>query len=53
MTYKDVIAFYGNANRAAAALKVTRAAVSWWKYNGIPIGRQAMIQIKTRGRLKA
>lgn len=53
MTHADLIQYYGNATKAAAALGVSSPAVSVWRTRGIPIGRQALIQIQTRGRLRA
>jgi len=54
MTYDEIIAFYGTARRAASKLGVTPPALAMWKRRGcIPDGRQALIHIQTRGRLKA
>ena len=53
MTHDDLIQYYGNATKAAAALGVSSPAVSVWRTRGIPIGRQALIQLQTRGRLRA
>ena len=53
MTHSDLVRLYGSGSDAAAALGVTRAAVSVWKRRGIPIARQFEIQLKTGGKLKA
>lgn len=53
MTYEDIIKHFKTNSAAADALNVTRSCLSVWKYRGIPLGRQALIQIQTRGRLKA
>lgn len=53
MTYDDLVSKYGNANRAAKALDLSRQALSRWKKTGIPFPAQYRIQMRTRGRLKA
>lgn len=54
MTYDDLCRKYGNGNRAAKALRISRKTVSTWKARGgIPFASQFAIQQKTRGRLKA
>ena len=54
MTYDDLIDLYGNAATAARWLGVSRSCVSVWKKRGtIPVGRQALIQLQTKGRLRA
>jgi len=54
MTPEDIIAHFGTASVAARKLGVTHAAISIWKRTGyIPIGRQALIQLQTSGRLRA
>jgi DNA-binding transcriptional regulator YdaS (Cro superfamily) len=53
MNVNDLVEFYGSQTKAADKLGVGKAVVSIWKVRGIPPGRQAMIQIQTRGRLRA
>lgn len=53
MNAQDIITHFGTASMASKKLGVTRAAISIWKRRGIPLGRQALIQLQTRGRLKA
>jgi DNA-binding transcriptional regulator YdaS (Cro superfamily) len=53
MDVNDVVQFFGTASEAARRLGVTRAAVSIWQRRGIPPGRQALIQLQTRGKLRA
>jgi DNA-binding transcriptional regulator Cro len=51
MTYDDLIEHFGSAPVAAKRLGVSRQLLYYWKANGIPIGRQALIQITSRNRL--
>jgi ACT domain-containing protein len=53
MTFDDLVKMYGNANRAANALKVPRSTFYQWKDAGIPFEQQFRIQMKTKGKLKA
>ncbi len=53
MDYHDVIKFYGSPPIAARKLGISRQLLHYWREKGIPIGRQALIQIQTRGRLRA
>jgi hypothetical protein len=53
MTYTDIVRYYGTASEASRKLGLTRAAVSVWRRRGVPYGRQAQIQLATRGKLKA
>jgi len=53
MNVNDLVVHFGSQTKAAAKLGVKKAVVSIWKTRGIPPGRQAMIQIQTRGRLRA
>jgi DNA-binding transcriptional regulator YdaS (Cro superfamily) len=53
MNVHDLVVHFGSQTKAAAKLGVKKAVVSIWKTRGIPAGRQAMIQIQTRGRLRA
>jgi hypothetical protein len=52
MTLQEALNYFGNGNRMAKALKVSRNAV--YKWDGIiPIKRQLQIQFLTKGELKA
>lgn len=53
MTYTDLIDKYGTASNAGARLGFSKQALSDWKKKGIPFNSQYLIQLKTRGRLKA
>jgi transposase-like protein len=53
MNYRELIEFYRTVPRAAKELGVSRQLLYYWQKNGIPAGRQALIHIKTRGRLRA
>jgi hypothetical protein len=53
MDYNDIVTHYGSAAQAAEKLGVGATALANWKARGfVPLGTQALIQIKTRGRLK-
>ncbi len=53
MTYQQILDYYGTPAEAADKLGVSRPTLSAWKRRGfIPIGRQALIHMQTRGRLK-
>lgn len=53
MTYEDVIENYGGLSKAARALGLAKQTVHRWKGGGIPFEKQFIIQMKTKGRLKA
>lgn len=54
MTFEQLCKTYGNANRAAKALSISRQTIQNWKTRGrIPFQAQYVIQIKTKGKLKA
>ena len=60
MKYVDVQGFYKSKNDTELARTlsekgwpITQQAVSYWRHNGIPLGRQCWLQIVSRGRLKA
>jgi hypothetical protein len=53
VTYKDIIRLFKTNAAAAEALDVTRATLSNWKNGSIPWGRQCLIQLQTKGALKA
>ena len=53
MDYLTVIEHFGGCTKAADALGFSKQAVNRWKDRGIPFEAQFIIQIKTKGRLKA
>lgn len=55
MTVDDIRAHFGAKNDSDLALKlgVVRSAISQWRSGGVPLPRQARIQIMTKGKLKA
>lgn len=54
MTFSDVQNHFGGSYREIAqTLSVSISRLTDWKNNGIPLGRQAMIEIQTNGALKA
>lgn len=55
MTVDDVKNHYGAESDAdlARILKKTRGAISKWRTYGIPAPTQAIIQVQTKGKLKA
>lgn len=55
MTVDDVKDHYGAESDAdlARILKKTRGAISKWRSYGIPASTQAILQIQTKGKLKA
>ena len=54
MTAKTVVRHFGSVENAASKLGISRAAIyQWIKRKRVPPGRQAQIQIATRGRLRA
>ena len=53
MTPKEVTDFYGSSYKAAAKLGIPRGTIAAWISRGfVPETQQALIQIKSRGRLK-
>lgn len=53
MKVSDVIAYYGNQNRTAIQLEISREAVRKWVAKGeVPKLRQYQIQAQTKGALK-
>jgi len=53
MEIKEVISFFGNQNKLAKRLGVTRGAVcEWVKKNKIPPARQIQIQRITNSKIK-
>lgn len=54
MKLTDVIAHFGGSYRdVAEKIGVGHTVLTNWKKNGIPLSRQAMIEIQTNGALKA
>jgi hypothetical protein len=53
MNVDDLVMKFGSESEAARKLGLTRAAISVWRKRGIPVQRQALIQLMTRGRLRA
>ena len=53
MTYQDLQTKYGSDANIAKAIGVSRQLVGYWKRRGIPFQRQCMIQLATKGRLRA
>lgn len=53
MEVKQVIDYFGNQNKIAKALGITRGAVcEWVRSNKIPPARQIQIQRITNGKIK-
>ena len=53
MTYDQVVAHFGSLSNAARALGLLKTTVHKWQYIGIGPTRQAWIELKTSGALKA
>ena len=54
MTYDQLIEHYGTASKAAKKLGLTENAIYQWKCRKkIPWSSQAVIQIRSKGRLRA
>ena len=53
MTYQDLQRKYGTDSNIARSVGVSRQLVGYWKRNSIPYSRQCMIQLVTKGRLRA
>ena len=53
MTFEQVVKHFGSEVEAAKQLGFTRQAVNLWKSNGIQPRTQELIELKTRGKLKA
>lgn len=53
MDYEALVEHYGTCSKAARALGLNRQTVNKWRDSGIPFEKQFIIQIKTKGRLKA
>lgn len=52
MTTTEATGFFGTATKLANALGIEKSAVSQWGEHP-PLGRQAQIQLLSRGKLKA
>jgi len=53
MTYADLQRKYGTDANIAKGVGVSRQLVGYWKRRGIPYSRQCVIQLATKGRLRA
>lgn len=54
MTYDQIVAYYGTEAKAAKKLGFTPQALNLWKHGGgVPHRTQELIELKTRGKLKA
>ncbi|NNG75636.1 hypothetical protein HLH10_04720 [Acinetobacter sp. ANC 4277] len=55
MTVDDLKTYYGvkSDSDLAQSISRTRGAISKWRSKGIPITTQAMLQIQTKGKVKA
>lgn len=53
MDYDDVLEHFGSLTKAAAALDLAKQTVHRWKGGEIPFEKQFIIQMKTKGKLKA
>lgn len=53
MKMQNLVDYYGNQARAAAAIEVSRAALSKWKESGIPIEWQIRWELESKGALRA
>jgi hypothetical protein len=54
MTYEEVVAYYGTAYRISKEGGFSKGAPYNWKKQGyIPIASQQLIQLRTKGKLRA
>jgi len=54
MTYAQILKHFGTATAAAEFLGISTAAVAHWKRRGfIPVRTQALLQVRTAGKLQA
>ena len=54
MLYEELLGHFGGLSKAARALKMKKQTVHSWKARGaIPFEAQFLIQLKTKGQLKA
>lgn len=53
MDYEDVVKHFGTCAKAAKELGLRRQTVHRWKEIGITFEKQFIIQMKTKGKLKA
>lgn len=54
MTFDELKAYFGKANycQIAKKLGISPSQLTYYKKNGIPLGRQVLISEKTNGKLK-
>ena len=52
MDTNDLVAYYGSRQKVQDKLRLSKQLFSTWQRDGIPMGRQALIQIETRGKLR-
>jgi len=55
MTVDDLKIYYGTKSDSDLAVKLqrSRGAISKWRSRGIPLPTQAVLQIQTKGKVKA
>jgi hypothetical protein len=53
MDYENLIGHFGSCTKAARALGFAKQTVHRWKDGGIPFEKQFIIQMRTKGKLKA
>lgn len=53
MTYDEIIGYFGSVAEAAESLHLSDKAIYKWKTKAIDPLRQCMIELATRGELKA
>ena len=55
MTVDDLLKYHNvkNDNQLHVKTKIPKGTISGWRTNGIPLTRQALLQIQTNGALKA
>lgn len=55
MNFSDLMNYHDCKNRKELSKKTGYSTVTLWKWenNGIPVRTQAVLQIKTKGKLKA
>ena len=53
MKKSEAVKYFGSQQEIADRLGIGKAAVSLWPENGIPIPRQAQLQLESNGKLKA
>ena len=53
MTAHQIIAYYKGVQQAANVIGVTRQAFTHWKAKGVPKPIQKLVELESRGKLKA